>query len=212
MNNHKQGFIVTILIILIAILAISAGLYLYQTNNQSAKAPIDIQTTNATQTNNTPNSKIYSNSQYGFQFSYPSTFSTLQEYPNNRQQECVRTEAGKGTSINAVGIVSFNDGMLSVDVVCQPLTQDVVTSGINTFNETTEADNINTIIVAGIMSYRHNFTTAVGYQWIIIQIPLDANHYIEIGYTFGNSNRLQGETPLSNTEWAQLLASFKITK
>jgi Tfp pilus assembly major pilin PilA len=159
MNNHKQDFIVTILIILITILAISAGLYLYQTNNHSVKAPINIQTTNATQTNNTSNSKIYSNSQYGFQFSYPSTVST-------------------------------NDGTLSVNVVSQPLTQDMVTSGINTFIRTPESDNITTISVDGITSYRHNFTTAVGYEWTIIQIPLDANHYIEIGYTFGTTPRI----------------------
>src|ERR1035437_3030963 len=201
MHNHKQGFIVTILIILITILAISAVLYLYQTNNQSVKAPINTQTTNPTQTNNTSNSKIYSNSQYGFKFSYPSTLLIDQEHPNNGQQECVQTEVGKGTSINSVGVASFNDGTLSVKVVCQRLTQDVVNSGINTFIGITKDDDVTTVAVAGTMSYQHNFTTVTGYEWIIVQIPLDADHYVEIGYTFGNSNRLQGETPLNSADW-----------
>jgi hypothetical protein len=165
-----------------------------------------------TSTDPTVDWKTYTNAKYGFQFSYPSTFTTLQEYPNNGQQECVPTEVSKGTSINAIGIASFSDGTLSVNLVCQSLTQGVVNSGINTFIGITKGDDVTTVAVAGKSSYRHELTTATGYHWIIIQIPLDSNHYIEMGYTFGNSDSLQGETPLSNSDWTNILASFKITK
>lgn len=89
MKNLQKGFIVPIILVIIALLAIGGGVYFYknkkietpavvntetqQTNTQTP--PVNTQTNNSPSQNNTSNWKTYTSTQYGFDFKYPSEFS-----------------------------------------------------------------------------------------------------------------------------------------
>jgi hypothetical protein len=75
--NNQKGFIVPLLIAIIAVLLIGGGVYIY--SNEKVEAPIVVDTnvpTQATSTQATSTQtsdwKTYTNTQYGFSFSYPS--------------------------------------------------------------------------------------------------------------------------------------------
>ncbi|HCH59374.1 MAG TPA: hypothetical protein DEV73_02020 [Candidatus Zambryskibacteria bacterium] len=78
MKNSKKGFIVPVLLAVIAVLAIGGGVYIY--NKEKAEAPATVDTSTQQTNTETPsvntqadtsNWKTYTNTQYGFEFKYP---------------------------------------------------------------------------------------------------------------------------------------------
>lgn len=77
MKNKSKGFIVPLLILIIAVLAIGGGIYIYQqnqnqTNTQSTVAGTSSSTDAVQTTANT--SKTYASTQYGFAVNIPNDF------------------------------------------------------------------------------------------------------------------------------------------
>jgi len=88
-NNFKKGFIVPMLLAIIALLVVGGGMYILNNKKAEAPAPVDntetqqtsqIQQQTSTQTTpvntqaNNSNWKTYTNTQYGFEFKYPADF------------------------------------------------------------------------------------------------------------------------------------------
>ncbi len=85
MNNLKQGFVVPVFVVIIALLAIGGGVYVYK--NQKVERPvavdsgieqldqnqpkIDAQTPPVVAKENISNWEIYTNKEYGFELKYP---------------------------------------------------------------------------------------------------------------------------------------------
>ncbi len=207
--HGKKGFLLPLLIIIIAVLVIGVGIYFYSKNKARAPRIVSETTATSTQTTTTQVSdwKTYSNSKYGFQFSYPKDLVNLTEYPKG--QDCKQKDS---YSVNDVLAASINDGQFTVYVICQPLNDIVISTRQNvSYGGTVEHGDIKKITVAGKTAYQQNFVTPLGYDWIIAEIPLDDAHYVEIGYTFGNSNALRGEIELSESNWNLILSTFKFT-
>ena len=107
MRNTQKGFIVPLLIAIIAVLAIGGGIYVFEQSKpqQTEQQPTTYNQAVST-TNQTTNSKTYTNSQYGFQINYPVGWDVMPN-PNN------------GTAINAafyfspVGKYYQNNGQIS---------------------------------------------------------------------------------------------------
>ena len=76
MKNSQKGFVIPLVIVVIALLAIGGGIYAYQKNTTQR---VQIGDTNATSTIDTVNWKTYKNTELGFQFMYPSTWN-LEDY------------------------------------------------------------------------------------------------------------------------------------
>jgi hypothetical protein len=66
MKNTQRGFIVPLVIAIIALLAVGGGVYVYTKNHSTNTA--------ATTTPQVASLKTYTNSKYGFQFKYPQEF------------------------------------------------------------------------------------------------------------------------------------------
>lgn len=159
------------------------------------------------------NLKMYTNTKYGFQLSYPAKFAAAEEYPNHGQQECRQTDIGKGTTMNFVNAAIIPD-LLQINVVCQTLQYPQASTLETDLSATSVTSNnqYKTVNIAGKQSNEIEFVTSTGYLWKIAQIPLNNSHYVEIGYTFGNASRLNGLIELSDTEWNSILSSFTITR
>lgn len=155
---------------------------------------------------NTSNWKTYVNSQFGFQFSYPKGLTDLREYPHG--EDCKPTIVGKGVYGDPYSPTVAAINNIAVNVYCSALK--------NGGSESVSID-LNTkptmVNVAGNAAYQYEFVTATGYTWRVVQIPISSSKYAELTYTYGNSYRLNNEGyEMSITEWAEMLASFKITK
>ena len=75
MKNSQKGFIVPLLLAIIAILVVGVGVYIYS-SKKAQVAPISGQNNlvaTTTVTSDNSNIKTYTNSQYGFQLQYPNT-------------------------------------------------------------------------------------------------------------------------------------------
>lgn len=88
MKNTQRGFIVPLLIAIIAVLVVGGGVYLYTQNN--SQQPTALQATNsllATSSNQYAGWKTYSNTKYGFSFKYPAGYDLKTEtaIPSNQE-------------------------------------------------------------------------------------------------------------------------------
>lgn len=137
MKNKQKGFIVPLLIAVIALLVIGGGVYIYKNKKTEAPAVIDTgtqqtnqnqQQTNTqtspvnTQTNNLPsqtdtsNWKTYTHSEYGFSFKYPSTLFVNRDDSNSGVGSAlyITQEAGVpapicGTSKDYLKVLALKD-------------------------------------------------------------------------------------------------------
>jgi len=194
MKNSKKGFAPIVILIIIAVAAIGGGAYYY-----SKVAPGEVIGEKY------ETWKGYENKEYGFYFLYPPGFNNLEEYP--RGKECTSNTIGQNMIIKSVAVAQIDN--LTIEVVCEPFTAEKRSISANIDSVQRQPTSIS---VAGKTAYEYEFVTATGYTWRIVQIPLNVNQYVQIGYTFGNSHRLnKNGYELSNKEWSDILASFKIT-
>lgn len=71
MKNKKKGFIVLMLLAIIALLVIGGSVYIYQTKKVEAPAAVDAGTKQTNTQTDTVNWKTYRNEKDGFEFEYP---------------------------------------------------------------------------------------------------------------------------------------------
>lgn len=73
--QYKKGFVVPLLLAIIAVLVIGGGVYVYQSKKAEAPAVVDaqVQQTNNSDSVDTANWKTYTNEKYGFSFQYPAS-------------------------------------------------------------------------------------------------------------------------------------------
>ena len=77
MKNLQKGFVVPLLLGIIALLVIGGGVYIYQ--NKKAEVPSTNTNTEVNSENVTSNWKTYTNTKYGFEFQYPPTYTAKTE-------------------------------------------------------------------------------------------------------------------------------------
>lgn len=139
MKNYQKGFIVPILIAIIAVVAIGVGVYFY--SQRSANLP-DLNTdtssttnstvTTETETSVTPPSnqtttlKTYSNTKYGFSFKYPSDIQIKEETIN---QNALRVNLVKDNSTLAK--LEINIGNTDFKMRQDLTTTDMTVNGIS---------------------------------------------------------------------------------
>ncbi len=68
MKNSQKGFIVPLLLAVIAILVVGSGIYIYSSKKASTVVPVGVNNNVASSTSNW---QTYTNNQYGFSFQYP---------------------------------------------------------------------------------------------------------------------------------------------
>lgn len=73
MKTHNRGFIVPLLLAIIALLIVGGGVYVFSQRQQTNSPAIVSPTTQSTSTTQVSDLKTYANSTYGFSFNYPGT-------------------------------------------------------------------------------------------------------------------------------------------
>lgn len=99
--NHQKGFIVPVLLIIIAILLLGGGAYVFQSKQTSPSEAV-APTAQATSTAQTSDWKTYTSTKYGFSFQYPASFGIPKEYITPSKP-------------NTYDTVNFLDGRLTVN-------------------------------------------------------------------------------------------------
>ncbi len=147
---------------------------------------------------------VYSNSIYGFSFKLPTAFSQVREAPDAKA--CLDNQTWNYQPVTSVTVAEIQN--ISVVVGCQKLTDTL----INQFAQ--EKVTTKEITLQGRKAYVHAFVTDAGYSWKILQVPVDATHYIEISHNYKPGSELvlpsdlPGYVPLSEREWNGLIASI----
>jgi len=142
MKNSQKGFVVPLLIAIIALLVVGGGIYIYENNRTTTPAVISTgtQTPPASSEQNVPNNspvvvknplatsgwQTYSSAQYGFSFQYPSTF-----VPCNNKTACVQYNSDSQATFN----VSVNSSETYED--CVRMLQNDSSNGISATIQTT---------------------------------------------------------------------------
>lgn len=187
MNTSQKGFIVPLLLVIIALLLVG-GAYVYtqpKQESQSAK-------TSTTETSNTQTTdwKTYSNSKLGFEFQYPPSSSSFGT-PNPVEKT---TMSGPNEQLkNIQNSVLFNDQLTFISGIQynrstgRPMTIDELTLG---------GSNKKQIVVDGITGIEVS-SSQIG---TVIYLPLPNN---EIFTILG---------PLDHTLLDQILSTFRFTK
>jgi hypothetical protein len=148
---------------------------------------------------------MYTNTKYGFSFSYPSYLADtaagpLEEYPNG--SECTASQTSEGTPINYVLVAVISNDM-NIEVACEKLTP----TYINQFNDSDQGDGPNqfsTTTIAGHEAYQNYSTDGTYYQWDT-DVAIDDSHYLEFNYSGGGGL----EHPVSQQDWNTILASVR---
>lgn len=152
----------------------------------------------------TKKESTYSNSIYGFSFKLPAAFSQVREAPDAKV--CLDNQTWNYQPVRSVTVAEIQN--ISVVVGCQKLTDTL----INQFTQ--EKVTTKEITLQGRKAYVHAFVTDAGYSWKILQVPVDATHYIEISHNYKPGSELvlpsdlPGYVPLSEREWNGLIASI----
>ncbi len=214
MKNTQSGF-VTIIVTGILVLILGSAVTYYFFNKKQYSDSFTTSTVTEIDKKQTPNTiqpiasstqssnKLYSNSKYNFQFSYPSNLE-LVEYQGS--QECTKNTDNTNNDLKVAEIASINN--VSILIVCMTLTSEIGNKNLDP-SSFEKHEKISMITVGGKNSYKHVFTTATGYSWVVYQIPIDSNHYLEISESNGNIDRVNGDFPLTEKEWNIILSSFK---
>lgn len=214
MQTSQQGFIAPLLLVLIALLLIGGGAYVYVHNRQANQSASVDQTTQATSTS-PANWKTYANSEIGFQFSYPSDF--------------VVTETSRENYFHVSVADPDSKPYLSVDVFTKPSVEDKTLfvgpfpktiSGGNESNQSTVTQKTLNGLVGvesfgrggGGEGFQDSFEYIGRYLWVIrlnpvIEGRVSLNDALEI---VGSTNK---DRYLVNEDiYHQILKSFKIEK
>jgi hypothetical protein len=224
MKNSQKGFAPVLIILLVVVIGFVAFAMLYQqpkcevkepcgseiqNNQQATSTPTATATTTKPTADSTKDWKTYTNTDIGFQFSYPKGFKNLKEYPQNNGAILEDRKVGKDMHIKAVTVATIDN--LTVSYALGRL-GDAYESGITLGYNFAPADATKKVFKVGDReAVEYDFVNATGYSWTITQISVDPNHYIEFAYTYGNSHRLNGDGyHLTGNEWENMLASFKL--
>ncbi|HBA46112.1 TPA: hypothetical protein DEQ22_02420 [Candidatus Nomurabacteria bacterium] len=210
-NNSKKGFIVPMLLAIIALLVLGSGVYIYQ--NKKAKTPIVVgneeQQSNIqispvnTQTNNA-NWKTYTNTQYGFEFKYPSDYSLKESsiYFSEEIPEGKRVFMESPTCKTLVtGGGPWPKDCVSFNLLIQKNKISIATDGVIVIKTATQ--------VAGYFAERVEDNSGGmwdGLSQIYVQFEKGGDWYIS--YLSYNSENKTAAENLFN----QILSTFKFTK
>jgi uncharacterized protein YxeA len=215
MKNTQKGFIIPAIIIVMVVL-LAGGSFYYVNKKSESKFDLiikedvvkeDIVATTTLQSDVATTSlmtKSYSNSKYRFQFKYPENLK-LSVYPGS--QECEKSTNSTNTGPKVAGIASLN--IASILVICTGLTSEIGNKNLDP-SLYEKHENLTKVVIAGKDSFKHVFTTATGYSWVVYQIPLDSTHYVEISESNGNADRMRGDMPLTTEQWNVILSSFMV--
>jgi len=210
-KKHISTWLGLAIIIAVVIIAFG-GVFAYQYFSQpDASQPEEIIQDDE---NQTAGWKTYINDNLGFSFDYPQEIDAFKEY-SVELQDCAHKEkisnSRKITNTFYAYILALGStNNLTIDLICDRLTSDEINFHNNPpyWN-----DSVTEINISGEKAYEHYYVTSTGYINRIVQIPLGDMHFIEIAYTFGNANRLNKVGyEFKNSEWNQMLSTFKFTK
>lgn len=142
--------------------------------------------------------QVYLSEEYGFTFKYPSSFLDVRKAPDAKA--CIDNRTWDNAPVQNITVAEIEN--ISVSVSCQKLTDTLV----NQFAR--ENDVKKEISLKGRKGYVHDFVTKTGYEWKILQVPLDDSRYLELAYNYTN---LPEYKQLSDKEWEKVLnsVSFK---
>jgi hypothetical protein len=205
-NNFKKGFVVPLLLGIIALLVIGGGIYIYQ--NRKAEAPTVVDTgtqqTNAqtppvnTQTDNS-NWKTYTNTKYGFEIKYSERVSS-----NVVNSELINFyyDTSEMKKILGAGLIKDN----------RILTISVMNNNDNLDIETwTKQTDITGFPTKSIKQIKFNGVDAVekvsgeyNDNWITVNIGKNLKVYSLLYYKYG--------VPEMDLILNQILSTFKFTK
>ncbi|MDB5260656.1 MAG: hypothetical protein JWN37_887 [Candidatus Nomurabacteria bacterium] len=138
----------------------------------------------------------YINDEYKFDFKYPSKIGSFTAL---KLDECATVAAWDDSVIKSKQLAIASN--VTVTLVCENLLDTL----IKQFDRETD-ERTNEVVVNGKNGYNHYFVTSTGYEWRIFQIPLDANHYLEISYTY---RYLPDYVELSEGEWNEIINSIE---
>lgn len=213
MGNNQKGFIVPMLLAIIALLVIGGGgAYIYQSKKAEAPAPVDIETQQSNQIEqqintqtlpinmqtNDLNWKKYINSQYGFEFKYPTNVTYVEEEIN-------------GVSVFSMLIRGTNDVGLTptMDINATNLKYSTY-KDFSTYSKNTE--NSLTQCVSKKICKLTYFTVG-GLPALQIERTIGTQLSKEVTSFNGNFiYSIRGETLRNGFSFQQLLSTFKFTK
>ncbi len=201
MRNSQKGFIVPVLLFIIALVVIVGGLYYYNIKNtNSVPTPID-QTTNLDQNNTvptpTPNPKLNTYSNFGITFKYPIEWGTPKESFYD----------------NGFGSISFGDGSSNANSFSIIIQQDTNPEG-TLINETLDQmiarfnmnnKNIHPVNISagGVQGKEVVYNSAVTKQPYHVDafFPFQNNFYITLGADYQS---------VSQATFDSIISSFKL--
>lgn len=131
MKNSQKGFVLPLLLIIIAALLVAGGAYVYVQNkqtNQMSDVTLPDQTTPTAQTSNTQTAdwKTYTNSQYSFSFQYPANleFNSYESSPGVFTFQVSKTKTP--TRIECNTEFSFSGSVFDKKIVSTSIVSDTV--------------------------------------------------------------------------------------
>lgn len=206
-NNQKKGFIVPVLLAIIALLVIGGGVYVYQNKKAEAPtvvdtgieqsdqiqqqtntkpSPVNTQTNNSLSQSDTSDWKTYTNSEYGFELKYPNDWKFSTYFLNADGFFFTENKAKDPLSLVILPRGEFDHGYEG-----QPV--------------------ISNVQISGKQAKKSKWNNSVTYQFVDDTTP---STWIKCGLDLKNCNRIETLTPnqLRSELIDQILSTFKFTK
>lgn len=153
----------------------------------------------------------YVNKRYGFSLRVPGTKEDVVNYPDGRE-ECSTEYLDTVADKPYVTAARINGTELQIAVICAPFTKELTAAETIVLSPSAlpEDQVIGTFSPLFPNAITRSLTTSVGYTWTIIQVPLDKNHYLEIAHSYGNSNYVNNDPELTETDFQTIVKSLTV--